>query len=340
MYRWEQRVLVKHYLEQGLSKRAIAEAAGVSRRTIYYWIRSGKLERDPTEPVHYPVRVTKLDPYKAIIEERLNAFPALSAVRLFEEVSAAGYDGSLTQLKVFVREVRPRPPKEEVIRFETEPGRQAQVDFAEFKFPWGKRYALLVVLGYSRLLWVQFYRQQTMEILCRGIEEAFSYFGGVPRELLFDQLKAVIIEDGRPNDGKVIENPEFLRFAAHWGFRIRACRPYRAQTKGKIERPVRYLRGNFVYGRDFVSDDDLNHRTLVWLDDTANVRIHGTTDEVPLVRFERDERWVLGPLARRPYNSLLWGTETGSKPLVLNPESVTVERRPLCTYADLAGAVL
>ncbi len=340
MYRWEQRVLVKHYLEQGLSKQAIAEKTGVSPRTIYYWISSGKLDRDPTQPVCYPKRTTKLDAYKAIIEERLKAYPALSAVRLFEEVKAAGYDGSLTQLKVFVRQVRPRPPKEEVVRFETEPGRQGQVDFAEFKFPWGKRHALLVVLGYSRLLWVKFFPRQTMEVLCRGLEEAFSYIGGVPRELLFDQLKAVIIKDGRPNDGKVYENPEFLRFAAHWGFKIRACRPYRAQTKGKVERPVLYLRDNFVYGREFVGDDDLNQRTLVWLNDTANVRIHGTTGEMPVMRFERDERWVLGELARRPYDSLLWGTEVASKPRALNPESLTVERRALQSYADLAGSVL
>jgi transposase len=99
---------------------------------------------------------TKLDAYKAIIDTRLAAYPALSAVRLLAEIRAAGFGGSYTQLKAYVRQVRPTPPPEPVIRFETPAGRQAQVDFARFVFPWGVRYALLVVLGYSRLLWCRF----------------------------------------------------------------------------------------------------------------------------------------------------------------------------------------
>jgi len=252
MYGWEPRVLVRHYLEQGLSKTAIAERLGISRRTLYHWLATGQLDRPlDASTVRYPARPTKLDPYKPLIRERLETYPELTAVRLFAEVRAAGYPGSLTQLKVYVRQVRPRPEPEPVIRFETPPGKQAQVDFAEVRLPWGKRFALMVVLGYSRLLWLQFYPRQTMRTLMRGLEEAFQYFRGVPRELLFDQLKAVIIDDHRPDGGKVIENPEFLRFAAHWGFRIRACRPYRAKTKGKVERPVRYVRQSFLYGRTF-----------------------------------------------------------------------------------------
>ena len=112
------------------------------------------------------------------------------------------------------------------------------MDFAEFRLPWGKRHALLVVLGYSRLMWLQYYERQTMAVVMEGLELAFRYFRGVPSELLFDQMKAVIVEDNRNSGGQLVENPEFVRFAAHWGFRIRACRPYRAQTKGKVERPV------------------------------------------------------------------------------------------------------
>ena len=95
--------------------------------------------------------------------------------------------------------------------------------------PWGKRYALVVVLGYSRLLWFKFYPRQTLATVISGLEEAFAYFGGVPTELLFDQMKAVIAEDQRADGGKLLENAEFLRFAAHWGGRIRACRPCRAR---------------------------------------------------------------------------------------------------------------
>jgi transposase len=246
-------MLLRHYLEQGTSKSALARQLGVSRDTIHRWIRAGDLDRDlDDEAVRYgprPPAPTKLDAYKSIIEARLATYPQLSAVRLLDEIRAAGYTGGYTQLKAFVQRVRPAPAPEPIIRFETPAGRQAQVDFARFWFPWGVRYALLVVLGYSRLLWCRFYTRQDMATLVDGLEEAFLYFGGVPQELLFDQMKAVITRDLRLEGGALVRNAEFLRFAHHWGFTARACRPYRAQTKGKVERPVRYLRGNFVYGR-------------------------------------------------------------------------------------------
>jgi transposase len=337
MHGWEPRVLVRHYLEQGLSKAAIAERVGVSRRTVYYWLARGALGGD-AESVRYPPRPTKLDPYHALIRERLDTYPELTAIRLFDEVRAAGYPGSLTQLKVFVRQIRPRPEPDPVVRFETAAGHQAQVDFARFAFPWGVRYGLFVVLGYSRLLWLQFVARQTMRVLMQGLEQAFHAFGGVPRELLFDQLKAVILEDQRPAGGRVLENPEFLRFAAHWGFRIQACRPYRAQTKGKVERPVRYVRQSFVYGRAFAGDADLNAQALAWLAHTANVRLHRTTGERPVDRFARDERAALRPLATRPYQPLVLPPE---RPVpVMGPPPVphvVVEQRPLAAYAALAA---
>jgi transposase len=339
MYGWEPRVLVRHYLEQGLSKTAIAERLGVSRRTLYHWLATGQLNRPlDASAVRYPSRPTKLDPYQALIRERLATYPELTAVRLFAEVRAAGYLGSLTQLKVYVRQVRPRPEPEPVIRFETPPGKQAQVDFAEVRLPWGKRVALMVVLGYSRLLWLQFYPRQTMRTLMRGLEDAFHCFGGVPQELLFDQMKAVISDDHRPAGGKVIENPEFLRFAAHWRFRIRACRPYRAQTKGKVERPIRYVRQSFLYAREFTGDGDLNAQARLWLDTVANVRIHATTTEQPAVRFGRDERAVLTPLAPHRYRSLVLLPEPRpAAPARRRVPQVRVEHRSLVAYADLAG---
>ena len=304
----EKRVLLRHYLEQGMNKAVIARDLGVSRRTVYHWIETGQLDRELDEERvgHGPrcLMPSKLDPYKPLIDTRLKEYPKLTAVRLFKEVRAAGYPGSCNQVKRYVRKVRPRPPEEPVVRFETAPGRQGQVDFAHFRLPWGKRYALIVVLGYSRLLWVQFYTRQTMKALMHGLESSFSYFGGVPSELLFDQMKAVVIEDGRYDDGALVENPEFMRYAYHWNFRIRACRPYRARTKGKVERPIRYLRESFFYGRTFTSDDDLNAQALHWLETEANVRSRATLKERPLDRFER-ERLLLEPLATRPYHPLV-----------------------------------
>jgi transposase len=342
MYGREQRVLLRHYLERGLSKAEVARELGVSRRTVYHWIATGQLERELDEaPVRYAARPPverKIDPFRGVIEARLAEFPRLSAVRLFEEIRAAGYGGGYTQVKEHVRQVRPTPAPEPVVRFETPPGHQGQVDFAEFRLPWGKRYALVVVLAHSRLLWLQFYPRQTMAVLIRGLEEAFAFFGGVPAELLFDQMKAVIVDDAREIGGRLLENAEFLRFAAHWGFRVRACRPYRAKTKGKVERPIGYVRQGFFYGRSFLNDADLNAQALSWLTQTANLRVHRTTAEAPRLRFEREERVLLRPLAPRPYRSLVMAAAQPDRPRQPRaPTLLTVERRPLAWYDRLTG---
>ncbi len=340
----EKRVLLRHYLEQGVPKAAIARHVGVSRETIYRWIATGQLDRDlDDEAVRSRPRApapSKLDPYKGIIDTRLADYPRLSAVRLFNEVQAAGYRGGYGQVKRYVRGVRPQEPVEPVRRFETPPGHQGQVDFADFRLPWGKRHTLIVVLGYSRLMWLRFYERQTMPVVIRGLERSFAYFGGVPSELLFDQMKAVITDDRRHEGGRLIENSEFLRFSHHWRFRIRACRPYRAQTKGKVERPVSYIRRNFFYGRDFASDDDLNARALLWLDGVANVRIHGTLKERVADRFEW-ERLCLSPPAPWPYRPVVPRPEprtTRTRP----PSAlqvVEVEGRPLSEYAEITGQI-
>ena len=151
MHDWETRMRLKHYLEFGMTKAELSRRFGVSRRTVHYWIESGQLDRDlsasgtcysPRPPVTH-----KLDPYKAIIAARLEEFPRLSAQRLFDEVRAAGYSGAYGGVRDYVREARPREPVEELVRFETPPGRQGQVDFGTFRLPWGRRDALVVVLG-------------------------------------------------------------------------------------------------------------------------------------------------------------------------------------------------
>ena len=230
-----------------------------------------------------------------------------------------------------------REPVEAVVRFETPAGRQGQVDFATFTLPWGRRHALVVVLSHSRLLWLRFYRRQTMAVLTEGLERAFARFGGVPKELLFDQMRAVVLSDGRVGGGELVLNAEFLRVAAHWGFHPRACRPYRAQTKGKVERPIRYIRDSFFYGRAFAADEDLNEQASRWLEGTANVRRHSTTGERPVDRF-RDERagsrsvrWHAVP------TSVLASSPPPSRPAGACPTPSKVERRSLRVYAEAAG---
>lgn len=151
-------------------------------------------------------------------------------------------------------------------------------------------------------------------------------------------MKSVVIDDQRLKGGALFENEEFLRFAAHWGFRVRACRPYRAQTKGKVERPIRYVRESFFYGREFLNDADLNTQALSWLARVANKRLHATTGERPLERFERDERAALKGLALGPYRSLVRPAPHAQSPKAsaLTQRLPTVERRPLELYRQLS----
>lgn len=323
MYDGRYQVEMKGLLNAGLSKAEIARRLGVNRRTVTRW--NADHERPPRKP-----RRHKLDPYKELIRTRLTAHPRLSAQRLFDEVRTLGYDGSYARVRDFVRGTRPGAEAPPTVRFETPPGHQAQVDFATIDTKMGRRHALLVVLGHSRLQWVGFYPRQTMAVVMDGLERAFAFFGGVPHELLFDQMKAVVTGDRRADGGDLLLNQAFQRFATHWGFRIRACRPYRAQTKGKVERQVRYLRDSFLYGREFLNDADLDEQLDRWLREVANVRIHGTLRESPQVRFERDERHCLRPLALRSYR-------TGAAPVRPSrvDRPVAVERRSLTAYAEL-----
>ena len=241
MYKWEIRMLLKHYLNRGVSKAELSRRFGVNRRTIHNWVDTGQLDRDlaagargysPRPPVAH-----KLAPYKAIIDARLEAFPKLSAKRLFDEVCAAGYPGCYSRVNDYVRATRPREPVESLVRFETPAGHLGQVDFGTFTLPWGRRHALVIVLGYSRLLWLHFYTRQTMPVLMEGLESAFDRFGGVPEELLFDQMRAVVLSDDRGAGGGLVLNEEFLRFAAHWGFMPRSCRPLSGPDQGQSGAP-------------------------------------------------------------------------------------------------------
>jgi hypothetical protein len=151
--------------------------------------------------------------------------------------------------------------------------------------------------------------------------------------LLFDQMRSVVLSDERFDGGGLLLNTEFMRFAAHWGFRPRACRPYRARTKGKVERPIRYVRESFFYGRTFLNDEDLNNQAERWLCGVCNTRRHRTIGEPPGVRFERDERSQLKALAVRPYSLLAAQTPSTAAP-IRAVKNIEVQRRPLSVYAE------
>lgn len=345
MYGVRERMLLRHLVEQeGRSLSAAAREIGIHRATLHRWIDAGLLDQDiDTIKASYAARPpvpTKLDRVKGLIQERLAEFPALTAQRLLVECRAAGYAGGYTQLSEYVQTLRPAPVSEPIVRFETPAGQQAQVDFAHCRLPWGVRYALFVVLAYSRLLWVRFYPRQDLAALLHGLSACFLDWGGVPRECLFDQMKSVLTRDDRLSGGGLITNLECQRFAQHHHFKIRVCRPYRAKTKGKVERPIRYLRESLLYGRTFVSDADLNAQVEHWLATVANVRTHATTHAVPMTRFLDEEQSLLQPLPTHAYHSMLLSPRRDAPPPATSTPRVEVEHRDLSTYAALAGGLV
>ena len=291
---------------QGLTVTAIAQQVGLDRKTVRRYIARG------LEPPAYGPRMPapkSTDPFLPYLRERLAAYPGLTAVRLHRELRERGFAGSYTVVKRAVREIRPEPPKPFEVRFETPPGEQAQVDLARFEVrfldePGTTRIVWLfsLVLGHSRLIWARFVVHQDLQTVLRCHIAALGAIGGAPREILYDRMKTAVV--GEDPDGLVVYNRSLLDLARHYGFHPRACRPYRAKTKGKVERPFRYIREDFFLGSAFRNLDDLNVQLRAWLDGVANARTHATTGRVVHEAFA-EERPILRPLPLAPYRAVL-----------------------------------
>jgi len=315
---------------QGFSIKAIARHLGISRNAVRRALR-----RDGP-PVRAPQLrpPSKLEPYKDYLLTRLSEFPELSTVALFEEIQAQGYVGGLTILRNFTRPYRVRR-REPVVRFETPPGHQAQVDWAHLgtHVLAGRPtplYLFVFVLGFSRALYAEVTTSTDLPTLISCHLHAFEALGGMPEEILYDNQKQVVLS--RSADGPHF-HPEFLSFCGQFGFRPRLCRPYRAKTKGKVERSVGYLKDRFFCGRTFTDIDDMNLKLERWVREVANEREHATTGEVPNERLVREG---LRPLsAARPWHEGLLPSPRPKAPLfkVVPPE---VEERPLSVYEEVA----
>lgn len=289
---------------QGLSIRQIAQRMGCSRNTVRRYLR------EPDAPTYRSraARPTKLEPFEPYLLERIAAARPdwIPATVLLREVREQGYVGGYSQLKRFVAQHRPKPAEDPVVRFETDPGQQMQVDFTIIRRGREPLLAFVATLGFSRASFVRFSAREDSPAWCQGLELAFEYFGGVPRTVLFDNAKTVILERDRYGPGQHRWNPELLRLADHYGFAPRVCRPYRARTKGKVERFNSYLKSSFVvplvasFRASGLSLDvaSANGRVGAWLREVANVRIHGTTGEQPMHRLAQ-ERHALLPLPPR-----------------------------------------
>jgi len=303
---WELIVILDLH-RQGLSVSAIAQRTGLDRKTVRKYITAG------LEPPAYTPRQpcpTKIALFQAYLRERVAAYPELTGTRLHREIGELGYSGGQTAVKEFLREVRPRAAPGFEVRFETPPGRQAQVDFAHFRTvftdePGVERVVWLfsLVLGHSRMLWGRFVPHQDMQTLLRCHADAFETLGGAPAEILYDRMRTVFTRED-PDAGHIVYNRTLIEFARHYGYLPKACKAYRAKTKGKVERPYRYIREDFFLARSFRSLDDLNEQFREWLDGVANPRTHATTHRVVSEHFA-EERPSLQPLPAGPFQAVL-----------------------------------
>ena len=291
---------------QGLSISAIARHTGLDRKTVRKYLKQGL--QAPRYGPRAP-RPQLLDPYRGYLRERVEAYPRIRATRLLREIRQLGYPGCYSQLTAYLREVRPAADRGFEHRFETAPGEQAQVDFAQFKTDFTEQpgrvrvvWLFSLVLGYCRWLTGQFVYGQHLASVLRCHMRAFEELGGVPRQILYDRMKTAVL--GEDEARHVIYHPRLLELAEHYGFRPRACAPYRAKTKGKVERPFSYIRDDFFLGARFANLEDLNAQFTEWRAGVANVRCHGTTRRFIDEAFA-EERPQLLPLPRTPFNAVL-----------------------------------
>lgn len=268
---------IKDLRNQGYSIRAIERETGHSRNTIRKILK----QKEPAS-FNKSQRSSKLDEFKEYVKKRYEEC-ALSSIRLLQEIGPMGYTGSVQTLRRYLQGFRSsrKAIARATVRFETAPGAQAQVDWGycgQFKNSVGQLirvYGFVIVLSFSRMMYIRFTSSMKLPILIDCHMEAFRYFGGCTRSLLFDNMKQVRL-------GAKEWNPLFLDFVNHYGIIPKTCRPRRPRTKGKVERSIDYVKDNFLNGRSFVDFDDLNAQGLHWLDGTANVPTHGTTGKRPI----------------------------------------------------------
>jgi transposase len=279
-----------------------------------------------------------LDEHKDYLAERVRqACPRwIPAPVLLREIQDRGYSGGLTTLKAWLAPLKSGEP-EPVVRFETPPGQQMQADFTHVRRGRDPLLALVATMGYSRASYVTFGAREDATSLCTGLREAFDYFGGVPEHVLFDNTKAVVIERDAYGAGLHRWNEQMNELAEACGFTPRLCRPYRAKTKGKVERFNSYLKGSFVLPLAssleasglWLDVDVANRHVRRWLDEVANVRIHGTTGVAPMTLLPAERAVMLpAPALKAP-------------PMVARRVAMPVEslQHPLSVYDELLSVV-
>ncbi len=304
----EQRLVVMHTRE-GWSIRGLAGYFALSRNTVRQILRNHESRRDQGHDLvvsgkRVP-RGSKLDPYRELIESLLEKYPKLTGQRFHEELRAAGYTGGISILRDHLRCIRPQPTREPVVRFETAPGVQGQMDWSPYTINFSaagkmKIQCFSYILGFSRRHYIDFSRRRDFFTLIRRHQDAFSHFGGVPAQCLYDSEKTVVL---RWEGGKPVINPAFAAFITHYRNQPIICRRGRAETKGKIERPFQYIEGNLLCGREFRDLEDLRAQARWWLRERSDSHVHATTGRPPIELFLEQEAAALHPLPLHPYDS-------------------------------------
>jgi transposase len=282
---------------QGLTAAQIAHALGLDVRTVAYWLRQERFR-----PRKAPPRASKLTPFKPQIVQLLDKYP-YSAAQVFQRLREQGFTGGYSIVKAYVRTVRPkRQPA--FLKLAFAPGECAQVDWGSFgAAPVGqtrRRLSFFVmVLCYSRMLYVEFTVSQTMEHFLACHQHAFEFFGGVPKKVMVDNLKSAVLQ--RVLGEAPVFHPKYLDFATHHGFTIAPCNVGKGNEKGRVENGVGYVKKNFLAGLELPDFSALNPAARQWLDTVANVRLHSETREPP-VQAWHIERPYLSPLPLHPFD--------------------------------------
>ncbi|MGO9107891.1 MAG: IS21 family transposase [Thermoguttaceae bacterium] len=300
--------VIRRWQEQ-TSIRRIAAELRISRWRVKRIIldhQQGRAEgmAHPDLPTPSESRASILDGHVPFIQDLLTRWPSMTALRVQEELRGRGFTGKYTIVKDLVRRLRPEPGRVPVVRFESGKGQQAQMDYANYEINFteeGRRRVNLFsyVLGYSRRQYLRFVESQDFETTIREHVRAFQHLGGVAATCLYDNMKVVV---ARYEGDEPIYNTRFLAFATHYGYKVWACRRRRPQTKGKCERPFRYVEGNFLNGRSFRSFEHLNECLAKWLAETADVRLHRETKRRP-IDLHAEELPYLIPLPEKPYDT-------------------------------------
>ncbi len=288
--RWAE--IRRQHFDEGRSISAIARDMELDRKTVRRCVRD-----ETWRPYQRQAKVdTLLAPHEGWLQQRAPEV-RYSARILYQELKAQrGYPGSYETVKRFIAPLRELAGIDALTqtRFETAPGQQSQVDWGQMRVPFrhGPRrlHIFVLTLGYSRRGFYWAYPDERLNQFLEAHERAFAHFGGLTAEHLYDRPRTVCYAN---KAGRIIWNPTFKAFAEHWGFEPRVCRPYRAQTKGKVESGVKYVKRNFLPGRVFVDIADFTEQLGEWNAGVADQRVHGTTHEVPLARFAKERQHLL-----------------------------------------------